>query len=277
MAIDIREDVLITLENDIKRISAEIEVGLNCNGFLFLVYNPLELGGEIIEGDSRHIYDFLNGLSFRQATILLHGPGGDFKEGLVITYAFRKKFLTYRSFVPGICSSALCLPVLKSDGLIILKDGTITQLDPIFDYEGKPKRAIKHLKDETDSVLREKANAIFQYSRNEIFKLIETKPSLYDEGKGELDYVIKTDIINSMMNQNEHSDDVKPIAFEYLPFKVEFKSDEALRKSCDELINSIQQYLIMTGRRYCIGTTAKTTMNAHLKDKKMEGSLLFCP
>ena len=263
-------------ESKIKQCLGNIEKEMGCNGLICFIYNPLKKGGEIIDSDHKHIATFLYGIKLNQATLLLHGPGGDFNEGLRITYIIRKRFHTYRTFVPRLCASALCLPVLKSDKLILLKGGQITQVDPHFLHKGKWHRAIEHLQDK-DPEIKNKANLVFRSARKDIFDLIKEKPSLFDHEKHDFEHIDEENIIDAMLNREEHSDKVKEIAFEYIPFKVRFIDNKKLTELCDFLIQEVTDYLIVTDRRYCIGSTYPTTINEHLPDKKMVGNLLFSP
>lgn len=270
------DEELLQKEIEIKKILKNIEEKIDCNGLIAMIYNPLEGFGEILEGDTKNIYAFITGLEISQATILLHGPGGNFIEGMNIAYIFRNKFSTYKTFVPQICGSALCFPILKSDKLILLKKGIITQIDPVFEYEKQPFRAIKYLRSE-NPILKEIANRVFHYSEKQIFNLIKERPSLFQHDKKDFESVDGENIISAMLNRDEHSDKVEAIAFQFIPFNVEFRDDNELSKLCNNLIRQVQWYLMETERRYFIGSTYKTTINKHKPNEKKEGHLLFCP
>lgn len=260
----------------IKGLLQEIDDALGGHGFLCLVYNPLEGGGEIIEGDVENIFSFINGLKENQTTILLDGPGGNVEEGLNITRCIRNKFSTMRSIVSGVCGSALCFPILKSDKLIVLKGASITQIDPIFEHEGEPIRAVEHLRDK-DGDVKDKANRVFKEVRDKVFDMLWEKPSLLNDCGTEFEHCHKDFIVDEMMTQEKHEDEVKDIAFEYLPLKVEFRSDDNLKNICNELIKRLRQYLIVTGRRYSIASSTLTVLNEHKSSKKESGHMLFVP
>jgi hypothetical protein len=265
-------------ERKIKSILNQIETKLGCNGLIYLIFNPLVGGGEIISEDSKNINAFIQGLKIQQATILLHGPGGNFNEAMLITKCIRNRFSTYRTFVPQLCCSSLCFLALKSDKLILLKGGSLTQYDPQFKYNGKWIRAIKHLNDKNDKTLKTKSKEIYHYAENKIFELITDKPSLLDSKKVDFDNIHRENIIEAMMNKAEHIDAVDKIAFEFLPFKVDFNGDYETSILSNNLIIEVQNYLIDTGRRYSIGCTYETKIiNKSQKGKTLKGNLLFSP
>ena len=266
---------LLKAEEEIKRLLSEIEHALG-HGLIILVYNPLESGGEIIPGDSDKIFSFLYGLNIQQAVVIIDGPGGNFNEGIHISNIFRNKLSTYKTVVPLICGSSLCFTVLKSDMLILLKGGIITQIDPCFEYNGKILRAIQHLKD-NDPVIKDKAREILRYAEEQILKLIGEKPSLFKHKKHGFGSIEHENIVEGLMNRKEHCDEVESIAFQYIPFKVHFNDDKNLASLSKELIKAIQNYLIDTKRRFCLGCNYETEVFDGITKSTRKGKLLFSP
>lgn len=270
---------LCALEKEIQKGLNLIEKELDCNGIVFLIYNPmvnpLKGGGEIYPGDSKNIKAFLDGLKTNQATVLLHGPGGNFDEGILIALIMREKFISYRTFVPQLCCSALCFPVLKSDKLIMLKGASLTQIDPIFTHRGKSYRAIQEIFKEGNNEVKRMAKKVWDYAEKKIFELIKEPPSLFNHEKIDFEYVDQQNIIDEFMNKAEHHDEVKDIAFISIPFKKTVVSNESLKILSSKLIDKVQTYLMQTGRRYCIGSTYETTIMK--KGEECKGHILYVP
>jgi len=271
------EEILTKKEEEIKYILNSIEQIIPHHGtFIALIYNPISGGGEILPSDSISISAFLEGLQVDKATTLLHGPGGDFTEALLIALLFRKKFTKYKTLVSSVCGSSLNLIALKSDGLIRLKDSTITQIDPCFVYEEEIYRAIEHLRDDNQAI-KDKANEVFHYAKDQLIALIKEKPSLFDHEKVDFEFFDWENIVELMMQQERHDSEVKSSEIHLIPFKLEFTDDAELKNNCEKLIQKVTDYLIVTGRRFFIGTTQTIEINKHNPQITEKGNLLFCP
>ncbi|MFA6072978.1 MAG: hypothetical protein WC758_02620 [Candidatus Woesearchaeota archaeon] len=273
------EDITPESDEKINSLMLDLESELQCNGLIVLIFNPHISQGALIEGDmQKNIAAFLDGLKNNNATVLLYGLGGCFTEGLMLAHTIRKKFSHFNTLVPSICASALCLTVLKSDNLKILKNGCLTQIDPVIVHDGKPIRAIKYLHD-LDEETKQNCQSMFRYAEQQIIDLISNKPSLFNHSKREFDFADKDDIITLFMNKDEHSDGIKKMEFQYRldNFNVEYDDNPELLNKSMNLITEVINVLNEQQERYFLGCTYETKLNDKTKKTERQGKLLYCP
>lgn len=272
------DEILERRENEIKDTINNIVKHLDCSGILLLVFNPLESFGLLLPGDfEKNILPFISETNMKQAIVLLHGAGGNFEEGLYLAHYLRQRFKLFKIIVPSLCCSALCLPILSSDQLIMLRNAKITQIDPVIENNGEDIRAIEHIHDIKNPQLKERSRKVFDYASRRIFELLKAEKSLFDHERCDFESCDYDNFISAFLYKDGHDGEVSPSDFKTLPLKVEYNDDLLLKVMCRQLIQQIQNYLIDTKQRYCLASSEVGILRDKITKKEFTGSLLFCP
>ena len=115
-----------------------------------IIFNP-EYSEGIKEEDNEYFQHFIDNVIIKEdikdCVILLSGFGGNLKEAILCSQMLRESIKKYSCFIPSVACSAISYFILQGDRLLIGEESKITQIDPIFEYDGEDLRAIKHLND----------------------------------------------------------------------------------------------------------------------------------
>lgn len=143
-----------------------------------IVYNPSYEEG-IKEGDQKYIYDFLENVikknHIEECVFIFSGFGGNLKTAILCSEMIRRGLKKYSIFIPTVACSSVCYFVLQADQLLIGNKSILTQIDPMFSYDGDNLRAIKHLND-SDPRIYHFSHAIYNPVFENIRRIIQTPP-----------------------------------------------------------------------------------------------------
>lgn len=217
--------------------------------------------GFIRPGDEywfRHFIDeVLKKENVPECVIILNGPGGNVKTAILCSQMLRESLIRYDTLVPTALGSSLCYFVLQSDRLLLSEKSLLTQIDPVFDYEGNELRAKEHLND-SNSVIRDMAHNVFNSTRDHIQRVLKTTPHVFEKevsqnSQTKLRFLGK--MVDFWMGKEAHE---KTIAFHELKdLKVKHKKvdDEILEKAkilVDECLKELKsenmRFVIQTSR-----------------------------
>lgn len=196
------------MEAGIKQSLGDLKEEIGNQEIIAIVYNPYKDG--IDNPDRLFLKDLFDKNNYKNPLIILSGPGGKFSPGVYFPYIIKDSVKKYSVYIPRICGSALCYTLLKANKLYVGENTTITQIDPLFEYNGETRRAIKVHKDKTikDALLKEKARQILNLSTEEIRKLID-KPSLIrDEKIDYFEFKQFDELASLFMNKGTHFDKI---------------------------------------------------------------------
>tara|TARA_Y100000034_G_C6892817_1_gene411056 strand:- start:682 stop:1470 length:789 start_codon:yes stop_codon:yes gene_type:complete len=224
-----------------------------------LIFNPtIEAGIE--KGDEEYIMDFIEKIikkeNVKDCVLILNGFGGNLKTAILCSNLLRNNLGKYDCFVPSVIGSSLCYFVLQSDRLLVSSNSKLTQIDPIFTYQGEELRAIKNLSEEKDSIKRRLAhefyNPVFEnlklllHSRPHVFKKILSK-----KGRVSTNYIIK--LVDAFMGGDYHEsglgiDELKELNVNLTVVDEEIvgKANLLVMKCRDELFKENARFVIQT-------------------------------
>lgn len=254
------------------RLVQELEKDLGKRVFA-IIYNPSYHEG-IKEGDQKYIYDFLEnvigeGQIEEECIFIFSGFGGNLKTAILCSEMIRKKLKKYSIFIPTVACSSICYFVLQADQLLIGKKSILTQIDPMFDYEGDSLRAIKNL-NHSDPRISYLSKKFFNPVFENIKRVIQNPPHVFESevSKRSLkktDYLIK--LIDSWMGKDYHESE---ISFRELKrLKVHFKVlDESIIEKAKVLIKECMRELDGEDQRFVIQTN-------NIYDRKYFGGIFY--
>ena len=220
-----------------------------------LVYNP-EIEEGIKKGDEYYIRCLLEKENIlknvNSCIFLLNGSGGNFETALLISHILRKNFSYYSCFIPTVAGSALCYIILHGNKLLFGEQSLLTQIDPIFEYEGESYRAIKHLDDE-NSDIRNKAHDIFNYVYSHLVKILHHKDSLLKSKDVKLGDI--SPIIYLFMGKEFHESGVRLSEVQKLNINTQLIDEEKINIG-KELIKECHSELVKEGCRFVLLTNS---------------------
>ncbi len=235
------------VEDEIKKLICGLKDVMRKGEIIAIIYNP-----EKKEGMQERDCDFLNALldkvKYTYPLILLSGHGGDFSTGLFFPTLINKKVEKYRVFIPRVCGSALCYTILKSRELFIGENTYISQIDPLFEYNGKMVRAIEHIHSVNDD-LKGKSREVFDVAQKYV-KELSKKPSIFkyrDMSEDEFQHVEL--IVTNFMNKEDHIREVTPKDLEELEVNLTKVHGSDADKISNNLVTLCQDYTIEQNAR----------------------------
>ncbi|MEK6844363.1 MAG: hypothetical protein AABX83_02955 [Nanoarchaeota archaeon] len=237
----------------------ELEYHFNKKVFA-IIYNPAYEEG-IKEGDHRYFYDFIhniikdNNLPLDSIWII-SGMGGNLKSAIACSDILRKSLKRYETFIPSIVGSALCYFVLQSDKLLIGERSIITQMDPMFEYEGEELRAIKRLND-PDPSRSTLAKSLYNPVFENLKELIKNQPHVFEDevskiSKNKTNYLIK--LVDFWLGKDFHESGLTMKEMKEMKIKLKIINEEIIEKArllvkecINELMEEDQRFVIQTG------------------------------
>lgn len=213
--------------------------------------------------------DVLTKKSIHDCVLILNGPGGNIKTAIACSQFLRDALLRYDSFVPTVVGSSLCYFVLQSNRLFLGDKTKITQIDPLFNYEGVELRAIEHLNNPNQEI-RKLAHEIHSKTFENIKRILKDKSNVFKkevsvESQQRVGYAEK--VVKFWMKKSKHG---TPLPIEELKkLKVNFKyvPTDIIDKA-KHLINECQKELVEEDKRFVIQTS-------NIEDKKYFGGYFY--
>lgn len=219
-----------------------------------LIYNPENEEG-IRKGDERYIRGFLEkenlSKNIDNCIVLLNGSGGDFETALLISYILRNNFPYFSCFIPTVAGSALCYIIIHGNKLLVGKDSLLTQIDPIFEYEGESYRAIKRLDDPNEEI-HNKAHDIFNYVIGHLERLLSHKHSILKSREVKLGDM--SPIIYLFMGKDYHESGVRLSEVQKLNINIQIVEEDKINVG-KELVNECHSELIKENSRFVFQTS----------------------
>jgi len=214
--------------------------------------------GFIESGDEIHFRQFrdevLKGIS--DCVFILNGPGGNIKTAIACSQFLRDALLRYDCFVPTVVGSSLCYFVLQSDRLLVGEESLLTQIDPLFNYQGEELRAIEHLKN-PNSEIRSLAEDVHNSTLENMRRILRETPHVFEkevsiESQQRYNYLEK--VVQFWMKKSEHS---KPlIVKDFKKMKIKFGNvPQEIVDKAKELIRLCQKELVEEDKRFVIQTS----------------------
>ncbi|MCX6741586.1 MAG: hypothetical protein NTX24_00195 [Candidatus Pacearchaeota archaeon] len=245
------------VEKNRAELISELE-GLFKKRVFALIFNPGDDEG-IKEGDEKYIFHFLKGMNKNHLPLdsvwIISGRGGNLKTAILCSELLRKNLKRYDTFVPTVVGSALCYFILQSDKLLIGEKSRITQMDPMFDYDGEDLRAIKHLASD-DPRKSTIAKAIYNPVFENVKKLIIEPPNVFEEkiqktSKNKTNYLVK--VVDLWMGKELHESGLTKTDLEKLGVKFKILDPNIIEKA-KILINDCLRELEKENQRFVIQT-----------------------
>lgn len=213
--------------------------------------------------------DVLKGGGISQCVFILNGPGGNIKTAIACSQILRDALLRYDCFVPTVVGSSLCYFILQSDRLFIGNKSKITQIDPLFNYEGVDMRAIEHLND-PNLEIRRLAHDIHNSTLENLRRALKTVPHVFEkdvsiQSQKRVGYMEK--MVNLWMQKSSHD---KQLTIEDLKnLRVKFRQiQEDIIEKGKILIQECQKELVEENKRFVIQTSK-------IEDEKYLGGYFY--
>ena len=238
------------------KLIKDLEEGFNKRVYA-IVFNPLKEEG-IKEGDEKYLTFFIGRENVRDCILILNGSGGEFKTALLSSCLLRGHLNYYCCFIPSVAGSSLCYFILKANKLLIGKNTILTQIDPLFEYQGESLRAIKNLSNPNKEI-KDKAHEIFNYVRDKLRDLLSEKPSLLSKDCFSGDGSIRIDelgkIIDLFMGKEYHESGLQIKDLERLKLNFGLVDDRLvtignnlIRECRNELFEEDSRFVIQTNK-----------------------------
>ncbi len=225
-----------------------------------IIFNPNYEEG-LKNGDEIYFSHFIEQIiikeNIKDCVLILNGFGGNLKTAILCSQLLRNNLKKYSVFIPTVACSSICYLILQSDKLYIGEKSILTQIDPIFSYDGEELRAIRRLNDLNPSV-----RTIAQNYYNPVFenikRIIQSKPHVFNEevsrrSQKKTDYLIK--LIDIWMGKELHESGLKIKDLERLKVNYSILNDEVIEKAktliklcLKELVEENQRFLIQTNK-----------------------------
>ena len=225
-----------------------------------MVYNPADEEG-IKEGDEEYIEHFMEEIlkkeGIRECILILSGFGGNLKTAILCSGLLRKNLERYSCFVPTVASSSLCYFVLQSDKLLITEKSVLTQIDPMFNYDGEDLRAIRHLND-SDPRVKALAHSMYNPVFENLRRILQNRPHVFEKevsrvSKSKVDYLIK--LVDIWMGKELHESglgirDLKElkVVFKVVRPEISEIAKILIKKCLEELMDEGKRFVIQTNR-----------------------------
>jgi len=227
-----------------------------------IVYNPGNEEG-IKNGDERYFEGFIEKVikkeDIKECIFILSGFGGNLRAAILCSEIIRKNLDKYSIIIPTVACSSICYFVLQSDYLLLGKKSILTQIDPIFNYDGEDLRAIKHLND-LDPRINELSHAYYNPVFENLKRVIQTRPNVFNKSVSKrvakkTDYLIK--IVDYWMGEDFHESGLNIKNLNELKVNYSILSEEIIEKAkilvrecLEELFNEKQRFMIQTNKIY---------------------------
>lgn len=239
---------MVDVDEKIKNLICELRDSMGKGEIIAIIYNPFREEG-IQKKDEKFLMSLFDKVKYTYPLILLSGHGGDFSTAVYFPKIINKKVEKYRVFIPRICGSALCYTILKARELIIGENTHISQIDPLFEFNGEWVRAIEYLHS-TDEDLRTKSRAAFDTVQEYVKQLIEP-PCIFKYRDYTCGEFLHTELmVSNFMNKNiEHADEITFKQLEQLEanlVKIEMSDADQI---ANELVFLCQDYTIQQNAR----------------------------
>ena len=255
----------------LERIKLIIELEQYFKKPVFLItynYSTEPIKGFIEPGDEFHFRQFreevLSGTS--DCVFIWNGPGGNIKTAIACSQFMRDALIRYDCFVPTVASSSLCYFILQSDRLLLGEKSLLTQIDPLFIYEGKELRAIENLNN-PNSEIRKLAKDVHNTTLENIKNILKTPPHVFkkevsQESQSRVRYFEK--MVQLWMKKDKHD---KPLTikdlmdlkvnFKEVPLEIINKAKQLIKLCQEELVEENKRFVIQTSKleegKYCGG------------------------
>lgn len=234
-----------------------------------LVYNYLDESGKsfIESGDEFFFRQFREEVfkgKITDCVLILNGPGGNTKTAIACSQIIRDSALRYDTFVPTVAGSSLCYFILKSNRLLLGEKSLITQIDPLFNYEGKELRAIENYNNshkEIQKLAKESLNPALENLR----EILKNKPHVFEEEvsqQSKTRYTYLDRLVEIWMKKKEHDQPLTLKDIKKLNIKYKLESEEIIEKT-KILIKECLNELIKENKRFVI-QTSKIENNKYL-------------
>ncbi|MCX6749130.1 MAG: hypothetical protein NTW17_00080 [Candidatus Pacearchaeota archaeon] len=227
-----------------------------------LVYNYLDTSGKsfIESGDEFYFRQFREnviGSKLLDCVLILNGPGGNTKTAIACSQIIRDSVLRYDSFVPTVAGSSLCYFILKSNKLLLGEKSLITQIDTLFNYEGKELRAIEHLNDPNKEI-KKLAHDAHNPALENLKEILKNKPHVFEDDVSQQSksrYTFLEKLIDIWMKKTEHDkpltlNDIKSLKIRYKlePEEIINKTKILITECLNELIKENKRFVIQTSK-----------------------------
>jgi len=219
-----------------------------------IIFNPKN-GDEIYF--AHFIEQIIKKENIEDCILILNGFGGNLKTAILCSQLLRDSLKKYSVFIPTVACSSICYLVLQSDKLYLGKNSILTQIDPIFNYDGEELRAIRRLNDSNPSV-----RTIAQNYYNPIFEnlktIIKNKPHVFNEevskrSQKKTDYLIR--LVDTWMGKELHESGLRIKDLNELKVNYEILNEEIIEKAkmliklcLEELFEENQRFIIQTNK-----------------------------
>jgi hypothetical protein len=166
--------------------------------------------GFIEQGDEFYFRQFRDDVlkkeNISDCVFIINGPGGNVKSAIACSQILRDSLIRYDCFIPTVVGSSLCYFILQSDRLFLGEKSLITQIDPIFIYDGMELRAIEHLSDPNKEI-RTMAHEIYNPTYENLKRILQSKPHIFEdevskESQNRLNYLSR--MVELWMKKNDH-------------------------------------------------------------------------
>lgn len=198
--------------------------------------------------------DVLKGIT--DCVFILNGPGGNIKTAIACSQFLRDALIRYDCFVPTVVGSSLCYFVLQSDRLLVGEGSLLTQIDPLFNYNGKELRAIEHFNSSNPEIKR-LAGDVHNSTLENMKRILKNRPHVFKKevsiaSKKRYQYIEK--VVQFWMKKSDHD---KPLTIEEMEkMKIELKCvPEEVVNTAKELIKLCQDELVNEDKRFVIQTS----------------------
>jgi len=229
--------------------------------------------GFIEPGDEYYFRQFRDDVlkkdSIHDCVFILNGPGGNIKTAILCSQLLRDALLRYDCFVPTVAGSSLCYFTLQSDRILLGDKTKLTQIDPLFNYEGVELRAIKHFSN-TNQEIRKLAHDIHSKTFENIKRILKNKPHVFKnevfvESQQRVGYAEK--MVKLWMQKDDHGMSLTIKELEKL--KVKFRQiDNDIIDKVKHLMKECQKELVEENKRFVIQTS-------NIEDEKYFGGYFY--
>lgn len=227
-----------------------------------IIYNPGNEEG-IKEGDEKYFQDFIEKVikkeDIKECIFVLSGFGGNLRAAVLCSQIIRNNLEKYSILIPTVACSSICYFVLQSDCLFLGRKSILTQIDPIFNYDGEDLRAIKHLSDQ-DPRIRELSHAYYNPVFENLKRIIQDRPNVFDKNVSKrvarkTDYFIK--LVDYWMGEDLHESGLNlknlnelKVNYSVLSEDIIEKAKTLVRECLEELFDEKQRFMIQTNKIY---------------------------
>lgn len=199
--------------------------------------------------------DVLKKNSIHDCVFILNGPGGNIKTAITCSQFLRDALLRYDCFAPTVVGSSLCYFVLQSNRLFLGDKTKLTQMDPLFNYEGVELRAIEHMNNPNQEI-RKLAHEIHNTTFENIKTILKNqhnvfKKEVFIESQQRVGYAEK--MVKFWMQKSKHSMPLSikeleklKVNFKHVPIDIINKAKYLIKECQKELVEEDKRFVIQT-------------------------------